>query len=205
MRHFKKKPKSSFFIGLQSYIDTHIGIKRCTDDVQSLEEDFYAIDDNLDVDFSPADAEEKATPPMCGQYTTASDASKQLHSLEQAVDLSEITRMSKQPSFADNLFKIIDDKGLKDSTVYKKADIDRRLFSKIRSDSSYHPSKETAIKLCLALELGIAETERLLETAGYCLSMSSTSDLIIRYCIEQKEFNLISVNEALYYFSEPIL
>ena len=111
----------------------------------------------------------------------------------------------KKPTFQQNLFKSIDDRGLKDSAVYKRADIDRRLFSKIRADVNYHPSKATAIKLCLALELDIAETERLLETAGYCLSLSDTADLVVRYCIEHKTYNLIEVNEALDYFGQEIL
>ena len=111
----------------------------------------------------------------------------------------------KKPSFCEQLFSIIDEKGLKDSAVYKRADIDRRLFSKIRSDSDYHPAKNTAIRLCLSLELDIAETERLLESAGYCLSLSSTEDLVIRYCIEHKIFSIISVNEAIEYFSGKLI
>ena len=111
----------------------------------------------------------------------------------------------KQPTFQQNLFALIDARGVKDSAVYKKADIDRRLFSKIRADIDYHPSKSTAVKLCLALSLDIADTERLLETAGYCLSLSDTADLVVRYCIEHKTYNLIEVNEALDYFGEDIL
>lgn len=205
MFKFKKKLTSSFFSELQSYIDTYTHIKFSADHTQCVEEAFDAIDDYYDASYALADAEAKATPPMYAPSATIFEAPKQRSILEQTADLSDITRILKQPSFADNLFKIIDDKGYKDSKVYKKADIDRRLFSKIRSDSTYHPSKETAIKLCLALELDIVKTERLLETAGYCLSMSSTSDLVIRYCIEHNEFNIMSVNEALDYFSEPTL
>lgn len=111
----------------------------------------------------------------------------------------------KEPSFCEKLFEIIDAKGLKDSRVYNKADMDRRLFSKIRSDLEYHPSKNTAIRLCLALELNIAETEDILERAGYCLSLSDTTDLVIRYCIEHKIFDIISVNEAIDYFSGKLI
>ena len=118
---------------------------------------------------------------------------------------SEIQIPEKKPSFCDNLFRIIDDKYIKDSEVYKKADIDRRLFSKMRSDSAYHPAKSTAIRLCLALELDIAEAERLLESAGYCLSLSSTEDLVVRYCIEHKIFSIVSVNEAIDYFSGKLI
>lgn len=118
---------------------------------------------------------------------------------------AKIVLPEKKPTFQQNLFKIIDSRGVKDSAVYKKADIDRRLFSKIRADVDYHPSKSTAVKLCLALELGIVETEQLLETAGYCLSLSDTADLVVRYCIEHKTYKLIDVNEALDYFGQEIL
>ena len=150
---------------------------------QAVEDAFEAIDDIYEetVSFSlPAPAASKPRSKTAGT----------------ALFISE-----KEPSFCEKLFNIIDAKGLKDSAVYKKADIDRRLFSKIRSDNDYHPAKNTAIRLCLALELDIAQTERLLESAGYCLSLSSTEDLVIRYCIEHKIFRIIEVNEAIDYFS----
>ncbi|MBR3149942.1 MAG: hypothetical protein IKF64_07210 [Eubacterium sp.] len=120
-------------------------------------------------------------------------------------DTAAILLPEKQPTFQQNLFRLIDMSGKKDSAVYRRADIDRRLFSKIRADVNYHPSKSTAVKLCLALALDISETERLLETAGYCLSLSDTSDLVIRYCIEHKTYSLIEVNEALDYFGQDVL
>ena len=101
-------------------------------------------------------------------------------------------------AFQTKLFKLIDDRNLKDSDVYNKAYIDRRLFSKIRNDINYHPSKETIILLGLSLELNESEIEDLLETASYSLPMNTTFDLIIRFCFKEKIYNINTVNEFLY-------
>ena len=86
-----------------------------------------------------------------------------------------------ESTFQTELFKYIDSKELKDSDVYNKVDIDRRLFSKIRSNKNYHPSKETVILLGVALELNEEELESLLNKASYSLPMNNTFDLIIRF------------------------
>ena len=105
-------------------------------------------------------------------------------------------------SISDNkfqamLFSFIDERNLKDSDVYNKVHIDRRLFSKIRSDSDYHPSKETVILLGLALELNEEEIERLLDTAAYSLPRNNVYDLIIRFCFIEGIYDLNNVNELL--------
>ena len=97
---------------------------------------------------------------------------------------------NREESFSEMLLRMIDEKGLKDSEVYKNANIDRRLFSKIRGDEDYVPSKKTTISFCLALQLGMDEAKKLLAAAGYTLSMSSRFDLIIMYLIENHEFNV---------------
>ena len=99
--------------------------------------------------------------------------------------------------FQKVLFKFIDDRNLKDSDVYNKVNIDRRLFSKIRSDIDYHPSKETVILLGLSLELNEVEFEELLESAAYSLPKNNTYDLIIRFCFINKIYDLFQVNEFL--------
>lgn len=111
----------------------------------------------------------------------------------------------KEESFSEMLLGLIDEKGLKDSDVYKRANIDRRLFSKIRGDVNYVPSKKTSIAFCLALQLELDQTEKLLETAGYSLSQSSRFDLIIRYLIENKEYNIQFVNVVLDDYGEGTL
>ena len=99
--------------------------------------------------------------------------------------------------FQKLLFNYIDSKELKDSDVYNKVHIDRRLFSKIRSDSEYHPSKETVILLGLALELKENEIEELLNSASYSLPKNNVYDLIIRFCFIEGIYELTEVNNLL--------
>jgi len=106
--------------------------------------------------------------------------------------------------FSESLLKIIDDKQLKDADVYHKAGLDRRLFSKIRS-RNYRPSKQTALSLCVALNLDMDETEVLLKRAGYALSPSSKADVIVSYFIENKIYDLYSINEALLEYDQKPL
>ena len=100
-------------------------------------------------------------------------------------------------NFQTTLFNFIDKTDKKDSEIYNKAYIDRRLFSKIRSDSTYHPSKNTVISLGIALELNINEFEELLNSASYSLPKNNYFDLIIRFCIEEKIYNIIEINNYL--------
>jgi hypothetical protein len=98
------------------------------------------------------------------------------------------------------LLKYIDQTGLADAEIYKRAGIDRRHFSKIRCDKEYRPKKSTVVSLCLALMLEIEQVEELLKLAGYSLSNSDTGDLIVKFCIEKRMYDLMDVNYALEYF-----
>lgn len=100
-------------------------------------------------------------------------------------------------SFSRALFDLIDARGLADVAVYKKAGIDRRLFAKIRSDN-YTPGKETVFRLVLALELSLYEAKDLLEFAGFSFSRASKLDLVVKYCVETKLYDLATVNELLF-------
>ena len=102
-------------------------------------------------------------------------------------------------------YEVIDASGKKDSDIYKKAAISKQLFSKIINDPDARPTKPTAIALALALELNLAETRDLIGRAGFALTNSSTFDLIIRYFIEHKQFNVIEINIALYEFDQSLL
>ena len=116
-----------------------------------------------------------------------------------------INENKDENTFQTKLFKYIDDKGLKDSDVYNKVNIDRRLFSKIRSNKDYHPSKETVILLGIALELNENEIEDLLDSASYSLPMNTTYDLIIRFCFKEKIYDINKINEFLYDYYCKIL
>jgi O-acetyl-ADP-ribose deacetylase len=108
-------------------------------------------------------------------------------------------------SFTSALFRLIDQKGLKDPEVYKKANLDRKHFSKIRSNAHYVPSKPTAIALALALELNLSETETLLRKAGLALSSSSKFDVLITYFVSNRMYNIDKVNEVLFHYDQPLL
>ena len=99
--------------------------------------------------------------------------------------------------FQTVLFRMIKERNLNDSEVYNKVHLDRRLFSKIRSDKNYHPSKETVILLGLSLELRVKELEELLDSAAYSLPRNNYYDLIIRFCFLNRIYDIISVNELL--------
>ena len=107
--------------------------------------------------------------------------------------------------FQKALFYFIDTKGLDEIEVYNKAHIDRRLFSKIRSNENFKPSKKTAICLCFGLELNLDEALGLLAKAGYTLSHSSRFDLIIEYFLKEEEYDLDMLNQVLYDYGEDIL
>ena len=128
-----------------------------------------------------------------------------LQKRESGSDNLEDVLARKEESFSEKLLRMIDEKGLKDSDVYKRANIDRRLFSKIRGDENYVPSKKTAIAFCLALQLELGEAKALLETAGYTLSASSRFDLIIRYLIENNEYSIHFANIVLDDYGEGTL
>lgn len=118
--------------------------------------------------------------------------------------LSDVMRHMGE-TFQERLLRLIDERGLTDTEVYKKANVDRKLFSKIRCNNDYTPGKRTAVALAIALELNLDETMDLLRRAGMALSPSSKFDLIIEYCINNNIYNIFEINALLFEYDQPML
>lgn len=123
------------------------------------------------------------------------------------IDKDELGRLldGLDTGFSETLLRLIDCTGKKDSEVYKKANVDRKLFSKIRSNTDYRPSKTTALAFAFALELNIDEAKDFIGRAGFALSRSSKFDVIVEYFLKKRNYNVFELNEVLFAFDQPLL
>jgi O-acetyl-ADP-ribose deacetylase (regulator of RNase III) len=111
----------------------------------------------------------------------------------------------KGDTFQQRLFKLIDERGLKDPEVYNKAWVDRKVFSTIRNNIDYKPSKRTAVNLAIALELDLPAMQDLLARGGIAFSRSNLSDLIIAYFVKNGKYDLYEIDKALFKYDQPTL
>ena len=175
---------NKLFADIASYIDDHYVDAHTDSRRERMRRSF-------DLQSQPLSVYEDAAP----QYASASVASDNLDDLLAHLDAG----------FSETLLKLIDRSGKKDAEVYKKANVDRKLFSKIRNNPDYKPSKSTAIAFAIALELNLDETRDLIARAGYALSASSKFDVIIEYFIMQRDYDIFKINEALFAFDQSLL
>ena len=195
--------RSEFFTGkklfrdIQEYIDDHYAASHVRKNSERIREALYQQNEKaaleLDRQLSANIMEDMRAP--AGMPSGAARPKP---------DWKELVR-STDEGFSQALLRMIDEKGMTDAQCYKKANVDRRLFSKIRSDPEYRPSKPTVFAFVMALELPMPAAKELLRKAGFALTRSSKLDVVMEYCIRERFYDVLQINEVLYELDLPLL
>ena len=188
------KISDTLFDDVQSYLDERYVAELLEEEYRGDDRDhrIAACHEEAYLDATEACVSEAA--PMFA----AKDADAGARSLEHLLDDIDDT-------FSETLLRLIDLKGKSDPEIYKRANVDRKHFSKIRNNPAYQPSKNTALTFAVALELDLDETRDFIGRAGYALSHSSKMDVIVEYFIERKAYDIFTINETLFAFQQPLL
>ena len=168
------------FKQVETYIEEHLAAETC-----SLERSFDGV---------PMPSRQRRNmAPSCAPFR-----------VQENVDWDSVLR-EKDAGFSETLLSLIEKSGKKNSQVYKKANLDKKLFSKIINNVNYHPSKQTALALAISLELSLPEALDLIGRAGFTLSHSSKFDIILEYFLVNRSYDIFEINEVLFRFDQPLL
>ena len=160
-------------------------------DVEAPDINDYRIDESAVIEFDPTTMKKfKVTSTMAATMPTNRKIDDLMGQLEE--------------TFSQRLLRMIDERGMTDAEAYNKAYVDRRHFSKIRKDPNYAPAKKTVLAFAIALELSMDETKDLLNCAGFALSRSSKTDIIVAYFLQNKIYDMFEINEVLFDYGQPI-
>lgn len=188
-----KIEKQKLISEIEKYINDHY--------TEDQEETLSLKEESIDIPMMAAPAAAMPMPMQCSRTSDTLSKSKKRNRRRNLDDL--INNLDE--TFSQMLLRLIDERGLKDSAVYKKANVDRRHFSKIRNNIDYLPTKKTVFSFAIALELSLDEARDLMNKAGYSISRSSKFDVIISYFLENGIYDIFEINEILFMYEQPVL